>query len=360
MQSPTRGAIVALAAALASATAAAAPVYSAIDIAAVAGGGGNSRTTSISDSGYVTGVIGSRGFLFDPQSMSMVLIESITSDPNTLATAVNNAGVVAGWIAGSEIRSFIWSEREGMQLTPLQFATGINSAGVVVGFVPFPHAAVWDNKNGLTLLEELPTAKDGTVAYAINSADSVAGATQTAAGYRATVWRDGTPFDLGLIDGAAASIATGISANGVVVGYSNFGSTNRGTVWNDGLIIDVGNLPEKESGFLLGINARGLAVGSSCNDVIRLNTDCAAVVWNISAGLLDLNDLVDLGPDWYLTSASGINNRGQIVATAFNRYDESLQHAFLLTPIRAVPEPGTVALLTLGLFGVSFTRRRKD
>jgi probable HAF family extracellular repeat protein len=360
MQSRARDAIFALASALACSTAAAAPVYSAIDIAAVAGGGGNSRTTAISDSGYVTGVIGSRGFLFDPHSMSMVLIESITSNPNTIATGVNSAGVVSGWILGSEIRSFIWSEKEEMQLTPLQFAMGINSAGIVVGFVPFPHAAVWDNKNGLTLLEELPTAKDGTVAYAVNNAGSVAGATQTAAGYRATVWRDGTPIDLGLIDGAVASTATGISANGVVVGYSNFGSTNRGTVWNEGLIIDVGNLPDKESGFLAGINARGFAVGSSCNDVIRLDTDCAAVVWNSSGGLLDLNDLVDLGPDWYLTSASGINDRGQIVATAFNRYDESLQHAFLLTPIRAVPEPGATALLILGLIGVSFTRRRED
>ena len=54
-----------------------------------------------------------------------------------------------------------------------------------------------------------------------------------------------------------------------------------------------------------------------------------ATLWTAAAGTIDLNTLVS-SPDWTSSIANGINDKGEIVGSAFN--SEQLNQAFVLEP----------------------------
>lgn len=83
---------------------------------------------------------------------------------------------------------------------------------------------------------------------------------------------------------------------------------------------------------------------------------------------VDLNTLLDpADAGWNLAVAWGINDNGQIVGQGTNSLGEL--HGFLLTPAElsaecdtcsaSVPETGTLALIGIGLIGMSLCRRRQ-
>ena len=59
-------------------------------------------------------------------------------------------------------------------------------------------------------------------------------------------------------------------------------------------------------------------------------------------GMTDLNSYADLPDGYYLSSAGGINNLGQVIAT-----------------ISPIPEPASYALMLAGLGMVGFMARQK-
>lgn len=102
---------------------------------------------------------------------------------------------------------------------------------------------------------------------------------------------------------------------------------------------ELGTPADFEVSFANAINADGLVVGSPKGADYRSH----AVLWTEPGRIVDLNDVVSPGLEWFLVEATGINDAGQIIA-----YGERASwgdHAFLLTPI---PEPATLSLLALG------------
>jgi len=110
----------------------------------------------------------------------------------------------------------------------------------------------------------------------------------------------------------------------------------RATLWENGTMYDLGALESNSASSAFAINEAGIAVGESSGRAVSFK----------DGQVLDLNMLVDpaaLG-DWTLTSATDINEQGWIVGTMTNG------QLFLLKPISPVPEPATWLMLIIGAF----------
>mgnify|MGYP005612179319 FL=1 len=73
--------------------------------------------------------------------------------------------------------------------------------------------------------------------------------------------------------------------------------------------------------------------------------------------MTDLNDFLSSEQRnlFSIVEANGINDSGQIIATAIGSFGS--YHAVLLTP--TIPEPSTTALLAIGFGAIAWARRRK-
>jgi probable HAF family extracellular repeat protein len=126
-------------------------------------------------------------------------------------------------------------------------------------------------------------------------------------------------IDLGTI-GGVASVARAINNRGQVVGESSVDEGGHPFLWQHGVMIDLGSLNGGFSG------SQGTGTINDRGQVVGFSEDLDG---NVTAFLWQDGKLIDLGETLggVASSATGINNRGQIVGVVDT---ETEGHAFLL------------------------------
>ena len=138
---------------------------------------------------------------------------------------------------------------------------------------------------------------------------------------------------------------------GQISGYtqSEPGAATYAALYTGGGITQLGGFGDGVNA--QSLNARGDVVGSA-------STWDGPAVGYISFGgqLIDLNTLIDPASGWKINGATGINDLGQIVASACRDVECT---SVRLDLVSAVPEPGMALMLLPGVLAVMGVRRRR-
>ena len=235
-------------------------------------------------------------------------------------------------------------------------ATAINNAGRIAGSflvgtqgaTQVHHAAVYVNGQltDLGTLGESPSTVAGqspisSYASGLNNAGQVVGISATGALQsgsvpvrHAFVWQNDKLSDLGTL-GGNFSEASAINNNGLIVGACTLPDVKSAHIvmWQNGNIRDI-----DPSGLALSaasVNDAGQIVGTRRTSASTGAPASAASVPAYHAYVYqrgqftDLNTVIPANSGWELTSATAINNKGQICGTGSFK---GASHAFLLTP----------------------------
>jgi probable HAF family extracellular repeat protein len=200
--------------------------------------------------------------------------------PHLWASAVNDAGVVAGSKApmfGTDVHAFLCPDTTTCK--PLAAVPGsstysveaINEAGVVVGNRD-TKALRWEGDQ-VTVLSTSGGVANGS--QAINERGDVVGWTTDASGTRrATLWpAGGRPVTLN-VPGRSEAVA--VNDRGDVIGWTGSASAPRGFLWRNGKVVHLGSLGGTRS-LPVALNERGTVVGESTTG----DSTVKAVKWTV-------------------------------------------------------------------------------
>ena len=322
--------------------------YSIVDLGTL--GGATSEAAGLNNLGEVVGSSAtaagaSHAFLY--RGGRMLDLGTLPGGTVSYGTAINQRGDVVGYGGinnyGPEfqefIQGFIWQDGSMRALQalycPCSFnrrygtsrAFAISNGGQVVGDSEtsrgdtIRHALRWDQTQIRDLTPELDPFQS-SYAYGINDNIVVVGVVNG----RASLVRDGSVQDLGVLPGDATSRARAVNNTGQVVGSSmSTGGISRAFLWDLGTMRSLGTLGGDVSSEALAINILGQVVGRS--GVADLSTS-RAVLWRDGTAI-DLNTLIPAS-GWVLSSATGINDVRQIVGVGIRN---GQARAFLLNPL---------------------------
>lgn len=298
-------------------------------------GGTASTPYAINNRGQVVGVSSvpgdaiSHATIWNGQTVTNL---GVIGEIFSAAYDINEAGQVAGMSWGTFGYSAIsWFRAGATYLENLpggaSIAFGINNSGQIVGESEptvngLAHASVWNNGK----LSTMGTLGGGGlgVAFSINDSGEIVGYSADSQGKeRATLWKNGSPIDLGSLNGSKAHA---INNQGQIVGESPVPYAHA-TLWYRGTITDLGTLGGMISR-ANAINNSGQIVGWSTSADERPH---ATIWYGTTATPVDLGTLLDeTGAGLQIGDPADINDRGQIVAPAL--LQDGTTRAVVLTP----------------------------
>jgi len=240
-------------------------------------------------------------------------------------------------------------------------ANGINAMGQVVGFSGSERdgnesrAFMWSSQTGMIDLGTLGGAY--AQAYAINDAGVITGASDTqdmgpvkkthAFIYRQLSTNNQRMHDLGVLGTGLFSSGMAINNYNHVAGYSTL-STKDGRVHAflhiGKAMIDLGSLggysADSDYSVALGVNNKDQVVGYTYLPAFgEMPLQQVAFLWSRNENgigkMANLNHMVDkTGRNYLLVSATGINDKGQIAAVAYDIYNGGLRAVLLNPPLK--------------------------
>ncbi len=179
----------------------------------------------------------------------------------------------------------------------------------------------------LTILN--PAGLGNTAAFGVNNTGQVTGYSHTDSGHSLVFLsgaNGGTVKGLGTLPGDNSSSGGAVNDAGQVAGYSynSNGSPSHAFLSgaNGGPLQDLGTLPGDSSSNGYAVNASGQVAGESDN----ADGTAHAFLSDVNGGTL--NNLGNLGGTLRNSSASAVNNTGQVAGFSFND-DFTVIHAFL-------------------------------
>lgn len=240
-------------------------------------------------------------------------------------------------------------------------ANGINALMQIVGYSSLKRdssqsrAFMWTSQSGMRDIGTL--GGQHAQAYAINDAGFVTGTAETFSAVPTIVPRthafiyqwlsmNSVPMrDLGVL-GGPFSYGMAINNYNHVAGYSTIKPNDarvHAFLHDGNSMIDLGSLAKNRSdpdiSVALGVNSFDQVVGYSYLPASGgTPMQQVAFLWSQSIGaekMIDLNKAVDkTGKDYLLISATGINDNGQIVCSAYFLPNTGIVHTVLLTPVK--------------------------
>lgn len=342
----------------------AAPLYNLTVI-----GGAGSVAKDINASGQLVGYQNNgadfHAFFYDGTTVTDL---SPVVGAGSVAQRLNDSGTIVGQVYSDGFRSgfaYAGGASIALPLSGYSEANGLNNAGAIVGATYLPLNGECCALSAYTynggMFTNLGTTADGYGSYAaaINDAGHVAGtnildvATNNEEPF---FYSDGVMQNLGSF-GAPYGHSLAINNHDQVVGEigaAYVDSDNESPyprhafLYDGGVVTDLGALRYGGDSSAHDINDRGQIVGTTDTDQGRLAFLYAA------GSMVLLDSLIDPCLGWTVEGADGINDLGQIAATACKA---GLCYAVRLDLASAVPEPAEGLLLAVGLLALLFGRR---